>query len=132
MTIRSRRTPGSGLLLAGAAVVVLLAGCARQGGARAGGEAGGPAAPSTTAPARSQPVPGGSKLVVRGTVRAGVEPGCLLLDAQDKQAYLLLDADPSTLRPGTRVEVVGQRTNQIVSTCNEGVVLSVVSVRPLW
>jgi hypothetical protein len=131
MTMRSTRIPGPGLLLAGAAVVVLLAGCAQQGGARAGGEAGGPAAPSTTAPARSRPVPGGSNLVVRGTVRAGVEPGCLLLDAQDKRAYLLLNADPSTLRPGARVEVVGQRTDQIVSTCNEGVVLSVVSVRPL-
>jgi hypothetical protein len=138
--------PGPRLLLAGAAVVVLLlAGCAQQGGARAGGEAGGapsttappgpsttaPPGPSTTTPARSQPVPGGSNLVVRGTVRAGVEPGCLLLDAQDKQAYLLLDADQTTLRPGARVEVVGQRTDQIVSTCNEGVALSVVSVRAL-
>jgi hypothetical protein len=140
MTMRSKRMPGPRSLLAVAAVVVLLAGCAQQGGARSGGEAGGAPAPSTTAPtppstttpAGTQPVPGGSDVVVRGTVRAGVERGCLLLDGQDKQSYLLLVGDPSTLRPGARVEVVGQRTDQIVSTCNQGgVTLSVVSVRPL-
>ena len=52
---------------------------------------------------------------------SGLALGGLLLDAQDKQAYLLLDADPSTVRPGARIEVVGQRVDQIVSICSQGV-----------
>jgi hypothetical protein len=70
-------------------------------------------------------------VVVRGTVRAGVEHGCLLLDGQDNQVYLLLDAIKSQLQAGARVEVVGQPVDQIVSICGEGSPLSVVSVRPL-
>jgi hypothetical protein len=70
-------------------------------------------------------------VVVRGTVRNGVEPGCVLLDGQDKQAYLLLDAQGAQLQAGTRVEVVGQPVDQIASFCGEGSALSVVSVRPL-
>jgi hypothetical protein len=140
MTMRSRRTPGLWLVVAGLAVGLLVAGCAAESGARAGGQASGPSTSSSTAPAAptSGSAPGQTStsvdradVVLRGTVRRGVEGGCLLLDAQDKQAYLLLDADRSALRPGARVEVVGQRVDQIVSTCNEGVALSVASVRPL-
>jgi hypothetical protein len=128
---------GLWLVVAGVAVVMLLAGCAQQSGARAGGEDGGLPPPSTaqpptsTAPARPPTTAAGGKVVARGIVRKGVEPGCLLLEARDRQTYLLLDADPSKLRPGARVEVVGQRTDQIASFCGEGTVLSVISVRPL-
>ncbi len=129
--MRSRRTRGLWLVVTGAAVV-LLAGCAQQSGAQSGGQSDSPPASSTTvAPARPTTSAAGGDTVVRGTLRQGVEPGCLLLDAQDKQVYLLLDADPSTVRAGARVEVVGQRTDQIASFCGEGTGLSVVSIRPL-
>jgi hypothetical protein len=70
-------------------------------------------------------------VVVRGTVRKGVEPGCVLLDAQDKRAYLLIDGSTAQLRSGARVEVSGQPVDQIASFCGEGAALAVVSVRPL-
>jgi hypothetical protein len=140
--MRSRRMRGLWLVVAGAVVVLLLAGCAQEYGARAGGEDGGASSvpsttvppaqpPPSTAPARPPTSAAGGNVVAQGTVRQGVEPGCLLLEARDKQTYLLLDADPSKVRPGARVEVVGQRTDQIASFCGEGTVLSVVSVRPL-
>ncbi len=139
MTMRSRRMRGLWLVAAGAAMVLLVAGCAQGSGAGGGAEAGGstgssatapPRPPSSTGPGRPPTTAAGGNLVVRGTVRQGVEPGCLLLDAQDKRAYLLLDADPLA-RPGARVEVVGQPADQIVSICGEGTPLSVVSVRAL-
>jgi hypothetical protein len=140
-----------------AAVALLLAGCVQGQGARAGGDAAG--TPTSTAPASTSPptsplattsptsppptrpptstAPGGTvtsstgTLVVRGTLRQGVEPGCLLLDTQDRHAYLLVDIDPAKARPGARVEVVGQPLGQFASFCGEGTALSVVSVRAL-
>jgi hypothetical protein len=131
-----------------AAVALLLAGCAQGQGARAGGDAAG--APTSTAPASTSPptsppptrpptstAPGrtgtssAGTLVVRGTLRQGVEPGCLLLDTQDRHAYLLVDVDPAKARAGARVEVVGQPLDQLASFCGEGMALSVVSVRAL-
>ena len=124
-----------------AAVALLLAGCAQGQGARAGG-----AAPTSTAPAPTSPPPtrpptstapgrtgtsSAGTLVVRGTLRQGVEPGCLLLDTQDRHAYLLVDVDPAKARAGARVEVVGQPLDQLASFCGEGTALSVVSVRAL-
>jgi hypothetical protein len=133
--MRSRRMRGL-WAVAAVAAVVLLAGCAGEPGAGTGGRAAGSSAsgtppPSSTAPGRPSTSAGGAGIVVRGTVRRGVEPGCLLLDAQDKRAYLLLDADPSTVRPGARVEILGQPVDQIASFCGEGTALSVVSARPL-
>jgi hypothetical protein len=129
------------------AVGLLLAACARPADERSGAPAGAaptagpssstaPATPSTAAPTTATPSPtsagaGAGPVVVRGTVRAGVEHGCLLLDGQDNQVYLLLDAVKSQLQAGARVEVVGQPVDQIVSICGEGSPLSVVSVRPL-
>ncbi len=118
----------------------LLAGCAQtstSGGSAAGGPpstsvstppTSGPGMPSTSGPGQA---PGGNEVVVRGTLRKGVEAGCLLLDGQDKRAYLLLDGDRSQLRAGTRVQVTGQQVDQTASSCGEGVALSVTSVRPL-
>jgi hypothetical protein len=141
MMLHFRRMRGRWAVVAGAAVVLLAAGCAQERGA--GGQAASssvvsttlpPSTPSSapsTAPGRPPTSAAGAGVVVRGTVRQGVEPGCLLLDAQDKRAYLLLDADPSTVRPGARVEIVGQPVDQVASFCGEGMALSVVSARPL-
>ncbi|HEX8861990.1 MAG TPA: hypothetical protein VGC06_23385 [Actinomycetes bacterium] len=68
--------------------------------------------------------------MVRGIVRRGVEPGCLLLDGQDKR-YLLIDGPNVQLQEGVRVEVRGQPVDQIASFCGEEAALAVVSVRPL-
>jgi hypothetical protein len=139
-------------MVAAAAVMawLLLAGCAAppaERGSASGGAAStlgppsstAPGSPSTSAPAPSTAPPapptsagkGSGQVVVRGTVRNGVEPGCVLLDGQDKQAYLLLDARRGQLQAGARVEVVGQPVDHLASFCGEGSALSVVSVRPL-
>jgi hypothetical protein len=135
MAMRSRRVRGLWAVVAGAAVVLLVTGCAQGSVAGTGGQAASSSVPSATLPPStpsSPPTSGaGGGVVVRGTVRQGVEPGCLLLDAQDKRAYLLLDADPSTVRPGARVEVVGRPVDRLASFCGEGTALSVVSARPL-
>jgi hypothetical protein len=121
------RALAAGAALA-AAVTLQLAGCAQGQGARAGGDAAG--APTSTAPGGTVTSSTGT-LVMRGTLRQGVEPGCLLLDTQDRHAYLLVDIDPAKARPGARVEVVGQPLDQFASFCGEGTALSVVSVRAL-
>ncbi len=143
------RRGGAGGLVAVVAVVtvaavaagLLLGACAEpstERGSASGGSAStvgppssrAPASPPTTAP--SPPSSSGAgQVVVRGTVRDGVEAGCVLLDGHDKHAYLLLGAKNAQLREGARVEVVGQPVDQIASFCGEGSALSVVSVRPL-
>jgi hypothetical protein len=142
MSIRSRHRYQAlvSIVVAG----LLAAGCAQsstdQGSASGGGPTASTAAPPTSAPSgptSSAPSPpttspnGRAAVVVRGTVRKGVEPGCLLLDAQDKRAYLLIDGPNAQLRAGARVEVSGQPVDQIASFCGEEAALAVVSVRPL-
>jgi hypothetical protein len=114
---------------------LLLAACAQSAeerGSMPGGTATTAGPPSGTPPGSAPPsTSGAGQVVVRGTVRAGVEAGCLLLDGQNNHAYLLLDGAKRQLRVGARVEVVGQPVDQVASFCGEGSVLSVVSVRPL-
>jgi hypothetical protein len=126
----------AGLLLAG----VLLGACAGQdtgeGGAGAGGAATSPTtglATATTAPApptTGKPAPGGGQLAVTGTVREGVEPGCLLLEADRGGSYLLVGGDRAELRAGTRVQVTGRLARDLLSTCQQGEPLVVGSVKP--
>jgi hypothetical protein len=92
-----------------------------------GATGGGTAPPTTTSPGQDPP----GSIRVSGTVRAGVEPGCLLLDASQSQPYLLIDGDPAVLRPGSRVEVVGMLMDNVMSTCQQGVPLSVISATPV-
>jgi hypothetical protein len=148
MRVRSRHRCQAlvGLFVAG----VLAAGCAQSPSGRRSASAGGstattapPAGPATTAPpltsspngptsAPPATSPGGrGAIVVRGTIRKGVEPGCVLLDGQDKRAYLLIDGPNAQLQAGARVEVSGQPVDQIASFCGEGAALAVVSVRTL-
>jgi hypothetical protein len=132
----NRLRPLAGLLLAG----VLLGACAGQepgeAGAGAGGGAGSPTttlATATTAPApptTGKPVPGGGQLAVTGTVREGVEPGCLLLEADRGGSYLLVGGDRAELRAGTRVQVTGRLARDLLSTCQQGEPLVVGSVKP--
>jgi hypothetical protein len=148
MSIRSRHRRQ--VLAAILAVGLLAAGCAQsstdQGSASGGGSTASTGSTATTAappltsapsgPTSSAPSPpttspnGRAAVVVRGVVRKGVEPGCLLLDGQDKR-YLLIDGPNAQLREGVRVEVRGQPVDQIASFCGEEAALAVVSVRPL-
>lgn len=136
--------------LLGLVVAALMAGCADPGGGGAG--SGGQASPTSTtaavttttgAPAtsgarapstsRSDGSREQTRVVVRGTVREGVEPGCRLLEVDQAQRWLLVGGgrDADKLVPGARVEVVGVRASGLLSYCQQGRPLRVLSVRRL-
>lgn len=134
------RVPRGGLPAAALAVVLgvglLASACQWQDGG------GGRGVPSGQEPAES--APGGDGRVtpgtapptataqgpvrLRGTLRAGVEPGCLLLDAEQGGSYLLLGEQRPRLPEGAEVEVSGV-LERIRTTCQQGTPLRVVSAR---
>jgi hypothetical protein len=57
---------------------------------------------------------------VRGTVKDGVEPGCVLLSATDSKTYLLLGGDRAALKSGATVTVYGKPEPEMMSTCQQG------------
>jgi hypothetical protein len=63
-----------------------------------------------------------------GTVRAGVEAGCMVLDTETAQ-YLLLGGDRNVLQPGRKVTVRGVPDRDVASFCQEGIPLTVVEAR---
>lgn len=65
-----------------------------------------------------------------GTVRTGVEQGCLVLSTP-QGVYTLLGNGRTTLRAGTRVEVQGRTDETRFTTCQQGPVLLVSSARVL-
>jgi hypothetical protein len=131
----------TGLLLA----VALLAACA-DSGAGDGEAAGGagpttapgttPTAPTTTrAPAPTSTTapgsPGRSEITATGTLRDGVEPGCVLLQSEQGSVYLLVGGDRSKLTAGGRVQVTGLLSPDLLSICQEGQPLLVRSIKPV-
>jgi hypothetical protein len=116
----------AGLLLAG----LLLAACADRDPDRDGGGPvqGGPTTVPTTPPT-SATRPAG-QVTLTGTVRAGVEPGCLLLDADGGGPYLLVGGERAELRPGARVAVTGRVERDLLSICQQGEPLVVASTEP--
>ncbi|MEQ4301198.1 hypothetical protein ABNF97_07380 [Plantactinospora sp. B6F1] len=74
---------------------------------------GGPTA-DPTAPPRGGAAPSGTT-TLRGTVRAGVELNCVLLDD-----YLLVGGPRDVLTPGARVTVVGEVRANLMTTCQQG------------
>jgi hypothetical protein len=127
----------AGLLLA----VAILAACADQDAGDGGAASGGsdpttapetlPTAPttptSTTGPAR----PGESEVTATGTLRDGVEPGCVLLEADQGTVYLLVGGDRGKLSAGGRVQVTGMLAPDLLSTCQQGKPLLVSSIKPV-
>jgi Protein of unknown function (DUF5818) len=119
-----------GLLVA---LGLLLGACAnpdRGQGAASGG------APTTAAPTTTAPTPTTGemprdqiKVLAKGTVQEGVEPGCLILDTGKGQRYVLLSKDKSELKPGARVEVIGVRAASQIGYCQQGQPLEVLSVK---
>lgn len=135
MTGRAGRAAGALLLAA------VLAGCGGQGGEDVGSSAGGgpasePAAASPPPPTSTDELPeplpppprgvDGDVQTLSGTVVRGVEARCLLL-AGPGGDHLLLGGDPSVVRVGARVTVVGRADPTLLTTCQQGVPFRVQS-----
>jgi hypothetical protein len=128
--------PLAGLLLA----VALLAACADTG-AGDGEAAGGsgpttapetlPTAPTTPTSTTAPGSPGKTQITATGTLRDGVEPGCVLLQAEQGPLYLLVGGDRGKLTAGGRVQVTGVLSPDLLSTCQEGQPLLVSSIKPV-
>jgi hypothetical protein len=122
----------AGWLLAG----LLVAACADPGGDdREAGQGGTvtttttTTTPATTDPGkRTEPTRGGGPVTVTGTVAEGVEPGCLLLKADDGGSFLLVGGERAELRPGRRLAVTGRVDRGLLSTCQQGEPLVVASI----
>ncbi|GIG85766.1 hypothetical protein Pen02_07020 [Plantactinospora endophytica] len=84
-----------------------------------GGPATDPAVP--TKPPRGGAAPSGTT-TLSGTVQAGVEANCLLLDG-----YLLVGGPRDVLTAGARVTVVGQVRADLMTTCQQGTPFQVQS-----
>lgn len=75
------------------------------------------------------PFPGA--VTVRGTVREGVEMGCMILAADDGKSYLLLGGDRAVIGRGGRLEVVGSAQPGLLTTCSQGIPFKVSQVRAI-
>jgi len=86
-----------------------------------------PRDPATRPPAKEGPGPSGplAAMTLTGTVTAGVEPNCLLLDN-----YLLVGGPRDVIRPGARISVVGRPEPDLMTTCQQGTPFRVESARP--
>ena len=118
-----------GLLLAG----LLAAACAEPDRDDAGAGQGGAAATTTSTivpDKRTEPTRPAVEVTVTGTVRAGVEPGCLLLEDQAGGRFLLVGGERAQLTPGRRVAVTGRVDRGLLSTCQQGEPLVVASISP--
>jgi hypothetical protein len=120
----------AGCLLAG----LVAAGCADSGGDDGAGQGGAATAAPSTAPSTAptttpaQPTRSGGPVTVVGTVSEGVEPGCLLLDAEGGGSFLLVGGERAELQPGRRVAVTGRVDRSLLSTCQQGEPLVVASI----
>ena len=81
-------------------------------------------------PPVTRPTDPGGQVTVTGMVREGVEPNCLLLDAQGGKRYLLVGGERAELRPGSRVAVTGRVDRDLLSTCQQGEPLVVATIEP--
>ncbi|WP_406037943.1 hypothetical protein OG799_24350 [Micromonospora sp. NBC_00898] len=90
---------------------------------------GNPVDPLPTNPPRgtrgpTKPPPAGDT-VLTGTIQAGVEPNCLLLDGN-----LLIGGPRDVLKPGARVTVTGRSQPNMMTTCQQGTPFVVEAARP--
>nr|MDT0661636.1 hypothetical protein [Micromonospora sp. DSM 115978] len=63
-------------------------------------------------------------ITISGTIVEGVEVGCVLIDD-----YLLVGGDKALLRPGARVTVTGEIRSDLMTTCQQGTPLLVLSAK---
>lgn len=115
---------------------LLAAGCANEPGNST--QPGAAPAPSSSevvdVPLPSSKRPGGSagSTTITGTVSAGVEPNCLLLQG-DSGPHLLIFDEPSLrdqAKAGDKITVVGHAEPGMMSTCQQGTPFVVSAVRP--
>ncbi|WP_433080126.1 hypothetical protein ACQP1P_42145 [Dactylosporangium sp. CA-052675] len=81
-----------------------------------------PPAPSSDVPSARPSLTLGSAqplVSVRGTVKDGVEPGCVLLTT-DKETYLLLGGDRESMKSGKTLTVYGTPEPTMMTTCQQG------------
>ena len=119
----------AGLLLVG----LLAAACAEPDGDDSGPAQGAATTVPTTLPGDppvTKPAKPVGEVTVTGTVQEGVEPGCLLLDADGGTRYLLVGGERAELAPGSRVAVTGRVDRDLLSTCQQGEPLVVASIEP--
>ena len=62
---------------------------------------------------------GTEALTLSGTISAGTEAGCVLLE-QDGTTYNLIGGDKDVLAEGADVEVTGKVSEDAMTTCQEG------------
>jgi hypothetical protein len=72
-----------------------------------------------------------SQMTVRGHIQAGVEAGCMILNADGGAVYLLLGGDRQVINAGGRVEVVGEPQPGLMTTCQQGIPFQVAQVRTI-
>jgi hypothetical protein len=132
MSLARHLQPLAGPLLAG----LLLVACGGPDGDGGGPAQGGPTITTTVpttlpgSPPATGPARPGAEVTLVGTVSPGVEPNCLLLDAESGGRYLLVGGERAELRPGRRVAVTGRVDRDLLSTCQQGQPLVVTSVEP--
>ncbi|MFC7532093.1 hypothetical protein [Actinoplanes sp. GCM10030250] len=118
-----------------ALLLVLAAGCANNNTSDAGAPPTAPSAdlpsasPEPTAESPAASAPAGSATIT-GTVRQGVEPGCLLLKDATGDHLLVFKDDKieATVKAGSEVTVVGKVETGMMTTCMQGEPFVVSSV----
>jgi hypothetical protein len=86
---------------------------------------GAPALPIPTRPGKPSPgSPSSGTVTITGTVSAGVEPNCVLLDS-----YLLVGGPRELFTSGATVTVTGRVEPGLMTTCQQGIPLIVESAR---
>ena len=119
--------------LAAPLVALTLAACAQPSSDSTGSaSSGAPSAGLPSAGLPSDPAGPETSQTIKGTVTAGVEPGCLVLKG-DTGSYLLVFADESlrsSAKVGAQVTVVGKAEPGMMTTCQQGTPFTVTSVLP--
>ncbi|WP_211589006.1 hypothetical protein [Allorhizocola rhizosphaerae] len=131
------------LIAAAAACVLLTAGCAGAGDPSVP-----PSAPTSSAPEGTMtpsptafpgssptpdktPAPGKDEVTLTGTVEfVDLEGGCRVLRAEGNKTYEIKGGDPGILKAGARVTVRGKIRTDLMTICQMGPVLEVISSQP--
>ena len=121
------------VLLTTTAALLLLSACGSDASSGGGGAAGSASSSATPPPSAAAPEdlvvgPSGRATVLTGTVEAGVEAGCLLLQASGV-LHRLVGATQG-LAPGQRVTVQGRPDPALLTTCQQGTPFVVTSSAP--
>lgn len=93
-----------------------------------------PSASPSEAPASLRPTPSTSRgdVTVTGRIVEGVEPGCLVLRAENADYLLILPrgTDRAQVTVGETVAVRGRLASELATTCQQGTPLVVAEIRP--